>query len=154
MAYKVPNPERERTERNRELKRLRTKVEPGPDRAQRAAELAVAFHEERDINHVMELAQMVVDDVGDGVDVLLRAYQDGVEGAEDRMERLAMLVNVGRWTDLEVLEAAAREQGVTAAATWVGAMGDEIERAERLTVVERRFDAELRQQVAARLAAS
>lgn len=151
MAYKVPNPERERTERNRELKRLRTKVEPGPDRAQRAAELAVAFHEERDINHVMELAQMVVDDVGDGVDVLLRAYQDGVEGAEDRMERLAMLVNVGRWTDLEVLEAAAREQGVTAAATWVGAMGDEIERAERLTVVERRFDAELRQQVAARL---
>ena len=37
MAYKLPNPERERTERNRELKRLRNPDEE--DRVERAAAL-------------------------------------------------------------------------------------------------------------------
>ena len=151
MAYKVPNPDRERTERNRELKRLRTKTEPGRERAERAAGLMVAFHEERDINHVMELAQLVCDDVDDGIDVLMGAYLDDVEGAEDQMERLAMLCNVARWTDLSGLESAARERGVEAAAVWAGAVVDEIEQAERLTIIERRFDADLRKVVQDRL---
>ncbi|WP_370325506.1 hypothetical protein [Euzebya sp.] len=152
MAYKLPNPERERTERNRELKRLRTKTDPGRERAERAAELAVWFHDERSINHVMELAQLVLDDVDDGVEVLLDAYLDDVRGVEDQMERLAMLANVGRWIDEADLEAAARARGADAAARWTGAVGDEIERAERLTVVERRFDAELREAVQRQLA--
>jgi hypothetical protein len=151
MAYKVPNPERERTERNRELKRLRTKTAPGRERAERAAELVVAFHEERDINSVMELAQLVVDDVDDGIAVLLNAYVGEVPGTEDRMERLAMLCNVARWADLPDLEAAAREQGVEAAASWAGSVTDEMEQADRLTLIERRFDADLRRAVQERL---
>ncbi|MEE8601155.1 hypothetical protein [Euzebya tangerina] len=147
MAYKLPNPERERTERRRELKRLRTKTDPGPERAERSAELAVIFHEHREINHVMELAQLVVEDVDDGVGVLLSAYLDGVEGVEDQMERLAMLANVGRWTELTDLEAAARDKGLDAAVRWTRSVDDEIEQAERLSVVERRFDEDLRKQV-------
>lgn len=146
MAYKVPNPERERTERNRELKRLR-KGEDEPDRVERAATLAVKFHEERDINHVMELAQLVLADADDGVQVLLDTYLDGVEGVEDQMERLAMLANVGRWIGIDALEGAARESGVAVAARWVRVVADEIDRAERLSVVERRFDADLRRAV-------
>ncbi len=147
MAYKLPNPERERTERNRELKRLRTKTEPGQERAERAAELAVIFHDERDINHVMELAQLVLDDADDGVATLTAAYLDGITGVEDQMERLAMLSNIGRWTEWATLETAARNRGVEAAVRWVGAVRDEIEQAERLSVVERRFDADLRRAV-------
>lgn len=151
MAYKLPNPERERTERNRELKRLRTKTEPGRERAERAAELAVDFHEERAINHVMELAQLIMSDVEDGVDVMMAAYLYEVQGFEDRMERLAMLANVGRWTQIEALEATARKRGIDAAVSWTGSVQDEIEQAERLSIVERRFDDDLRKAVQARL---
>lgn len=150
MAYKLPNPERVRSERNRELKKLRTKPDE-PDRVERAAALAVVFHEERDINHVMELAQLVLDLTEDGVEVLTGAYLDEVTGVEDRMERLAMLANVGRWITHDGLEQAANGQGIEEAAAWVDAMTDEIDRAERLTVVERRFDAEVRQAVQERL---
>ncbi|HUG85215.1 MAG TPA: hypothetical protein VMM13_11660 [Euzebya sp.] len=151
MAYKLPNPERERTERNRELKRLRSKVQPGPERARRAAELAVAFHEERSINDVMALVQLVIDDSEDGVALLMETYQRDLRGTEERMERLAMLANVAHWTDLEALEEASRSEGIAAATTWCAAVDDEMERAERLSLVERRFDADLRQAVQARL---
>ena len=151
MAYKVPNPDRERTERNRELKRLRDKTDPGRERAERAASLAVEFHEERDINSVMELIQMVTADVEDAIDVLVAAYLADVDGTEDRMERLAMLCNVARWTELSALEVAARELGVEAASAWAGAVSDELEQAERLTLIERRFDADLREVVQGRL---
>lgn len=150
MAYKLPNPERVRSERNRELKKLRTKPDE-PDRVERAAALAVVFHEERDINHVMELAQLVLDLTDDGVEVLTEAYLDEVSGVEDRMERLAMLANVGRWISHDRLEQAANGQGIEEATAWVDAMTDEIDRAERLTVVERRFDAEVREAVQERL---
>lgn len=155
MAYKVPNPERERTERNRELKRIRAgdeRVGDAAERVQRAAELAVVFHEERDINHVMELAQLVVDQSEDGVRVLMATYTHEVTDVEDRMERLAMLLNVARWIDNEGLEQAARAEGETVAADWCAHMTDEIDRAERFSVVERRFDADLRKAVQARLA--
>lgn len=147
MAYKLPNPERERTERRRELKRLRNKIEPGPERAEQAAQLAVVFHEERSINHVMELAQLVMDDAEDGVTVLLDAYLREVPGTFDQMERLAMLFNVGRWTDITAIEEAARTRGADVAAKWTSAVEDEIERAERLSVVERRFDEAFRKAV-------
>ena len=150
MAYKLPNPERVRSERNRELKKLRTKPDE-PDRVERAAALAVVFHEERDINHVMELAQLVLDLTDDGVEVLTEAYLDEVSGVEDRMERLAMLANVGRWISHDRLEQSANGQGIEEATAWVDAMTDEIDRAERLTVVERRFDAEVREAVQERL---
>ena len=143
MAYKLPNPERIRSERNRELKKLRN-GDDEPDRVERAAALAVTFHDERDINHVMELAQLVLDHADDGVGLLTAAYLDEVEGAEDRMERLAMLANVGRWTT-------ANARGVEEATAWVAAMSDEIDRADRLSVVERRFDAEVRKAVQAQL---
>ncbi len=152
MAYKLPNPDRERAERNRELKRLRTKADPGQERAEKAAELAVVFHEERDINHVMELAQLVLTDAEDGVETLIAAYLHEVTGTEDQMERLAMVANVGRWTELDMLQSAARDRGVEVAASWAGAVTDEIERAERFSVIERRFDAEMREAVQARLA--
>ena len=148
MAYKLPNPERERTERNRELKRLRSPDEE--DRVQRAAALMLVFHDERDINHVMELAQIVMDDAEDGVDVLVTTYLEDVADAEDRMERLAMLANVGRWIESAPLEDAARDRGVAVAADWCGQVNDEIDRAERFSVVERRFDADVRKAVDAR----
>ena len=147
MAYKLPNPERDRTERRRELKRLRTKTEPGRDRAERSAELAVIFHENREINHVMELAQLIVGDVDDGIDVLVTAYLDGVEGTMDQMERLAMLSNVGRWTDMTDLESEARSKGLEVAVAWTTQVEDDIEQAERLSVVERRFDEAFRKEV-------
>ena len=149
MAYKLPNPERERTEKNRELKRLRTKEEPGPERAARAAELAVWFHDERSINHVMELAQLVLGDLGDdeGADVLIEAYLDSAQTEEDRMEQLASLANVGRWIDHEGLLGAARRRAMTAAAGWVGSVADEVEQAERLSLVQRRFDEDFRKAV-------
>lgn len=150
MAYKLPNPERARTERNRELKRLRKDDEP--DRVPRAAALAVAFHEERDINHVMELAQMVRSLADDGVATLMAAYLDQVEAIEDQFERLAMLANVGRWINDEVLESTARETGVDVAVKWCAPIADEIEQAERLGIVERRFDADLRKAVQTHLA--
>lgn len=149
MAYKLPNPERERTERNRELKRLRGGDEE--DRIARAASLALTFHEERDINHVMELAQMVLDATSDGATVLLDTYVAEVEDPEDRMERLAMLANVGRWIESEEIEQLARTQGIEVAADWCRAVSDEIDRAERVSVVERRFDADLRKAVQALL---
>lgn len=152
MAYKLPNPERERTERNRELKRLRTKAEPGPARAARAAELAVAFHEERSINDVMELVQLVLDDADDGIAVLIETYVRDTRDVEERMERLAMLANVARWIDAEGLSEAARAQGTDAAATWAGSVIDEMDQAERLSTIERRFDADLRRAVQDRLA--
>ncbi|WP_108664774.1 hypothetical protein [Euzebya rosea] len=148
MAYKLPNPERERTERNRELKRLRSPDEE--DRVQRAAALMLVFHEERDINHVMELAQIVMDAADDGVDVLVTTYLEDVADAEDRMERLAMLANVGRWIESAALEDVARDRGVAVAADWCGQVNDEIDRAERFSVVERRFDADVRKAVQAR----
>ena len=148
MAYKLPNPERERTERNRELKRLRSPDEE--DRVQRAAALMLVFHDERDIKHVMELAQIVMDDAEDGVDVLVTTYLEDVADAEDRMERLAMLANVGRWIESAPLEDAARDRGVAVAADWCGQVNDEIDRAERFSVVERRFDADVRKAVQAR----
>ncbi len=150
MAYKLPNPERIRSERNRELKKLRN-GDDEPDRVERAAALAVTFHDERDINHVMELAQLVLDHADDGVGLLTAAYLDEVEGAEDRMERLAMLANVGRWITSSDLESTANARGVEEATAWVAAMSDEIDRADRLSVVERRFDAEVRKAVQAQL---
>lgn len=152
MAYKLPNPERERTERNRELKRLRTKAEPGRERATRAADLAVAFHEERSINDVMELVQLVLADVDDGIAVLIEAYLRDTRDVEERMERLAMLANVARWVDAEELTATARAQGTEVATAWAGSVVDEMEQAERLSVIERRFDADLRRAVQDRLA--
>ncbi|CAN5154550.1 hypothetical protein BH23ACT9_BH23ACT9_27260 [soil metagenome] len=151
MAYKLPNPERERTERNRELKRLRDKAEPGRERALQAADLAVVFNEERSINHVMELAQLVIGDIDDGVAVLVAAYLEGTRNNEDRMERLAMLASVGRWIDVDALQDAARARGVEAATAWCAAVDDEIEQAERLSVIERRFDADVRREVQAQL---
>lgn len=149
MAYKVPNPERERAERNRELKRLRKPEES--DRVSRATELMLTFHLERDINHVMELAQLVLELDEDPVATLLEAYTAGVADVEDRMERLAMLANVGRWVDTPALEDAARDAGVEVAIDWCGLVSDEIDRMERLGVVERRFDADLRRAVQQRL---
>ncbi len=151
MAYKLPNPERERTERNRELKRLRGKTEPGRERATQAAELAVAFHEERSINDVMELAQMVLDDVDDGVALLLETYLRDTRDVEERMERLAMLANIGRWIDRDDLYTVARTEGTEVATTWVGAIVDETLQADRLSIIERRFDTHLRQAVQDRL---
>jgi hypothetical protein len=151
MAYKLPNPERERTERNRELRRLRERTEAGQERAERAATLAVVFHDERDINHVMELAQIVIDDAEDGIATLIEAYLHGVDGAEDRMERLAMLCNVARWTDQGPLGTAARDMGMAAATTWVSGVQDEVEQADRLSLIERRFDADLRRAVQDRI---
>lgn len=150
--YKIPNPDRERTERNRELKRLRSKTEPGPERAAQAAALALAFHDERQINAVMELAQLVMADADDGIAVLVGAYLDEVQGAEDTMERLAMLANVARWVEDEALEAAVRDRGVEAATAWCRQVEDEIERMERFEVVERRFDEALRIDVQTALA--
>ena len=110
------------------------------------------FHEERDINHVMELAQIVMDAADDGVDVMVTTYLHEVVDDEDRMERLAMLANVGRWIESTPLENAARDRGVTVAADWCAQVNDEIDRAERFSVVERRFDAEVRKAVQATLA--
>lgn len=152
MAYKIPNPDRERTERNRELKRLRNKTEPGPERAELAADLAVRFHEERAINEAMELAQMVRDDVDDGVAVLTAAYLDDVEGVEDQMERIAMLANVARWIDDDDLEASVRRRGIDVSVRWCEQTQDEIERMERFEVIERRFDEDLRREVQKALA--
>jgi hypothetical protein len=149
MAYKLPNPERERTERNRELKRLRAGGDPGEaaDRAVRAADLAVVFHEERSINQVMELTQMVLDGVDDGIDVLVTAYLAGTRNAEEQMERLAMLANTARWIETDALAQTARTMGVEAAVSWCTGVDDEIEQADRLSLVERRFDAEFRREV-------
>ena len=47
---------------------------------------------------------------------------------------------------------AARDRGVTVAADWCAQVNDEIDRAERFSVVERRFDAEVRKAVQAALA--
>lgn len=119
-------------ELRKEMRRLDTKEEPGPERAALLAGLVKAAHEERQLNMAMHAASLCIDEDPDPPSLLIDAYvTDDLLDPEERLRTLVDLQDLGRYVDNSDLRAYVDDRLGAEARAWVRD-GNEQERRHRL----------------------
>lgn len=130
-------------ELRKEMRRLDTKEEPGPERAALLAGLVRAAHEERQLNMAMHAASLCLAEDPDAPTMLIDAYvTDDLIEPEDRLRTFVDLQDLARYLDETALRSWVDERIDDEARQWVRA-GSEQERRHRLrtlsSMVNREF---------------
>ena len=130
--YKPVDPARVIRELRKEMRRLETKEEPGPERAALLAGLVRDAHAERQLNMAMHAAQLCLDEDPEPPSLLIQAYvTDDLTDPEERLRTFVDLEDLARYVDDEDLRAWVREHIDDEARAWVRDASDQ-ERRHRL----------------------
>lgn len=149
--YKPVDPAKVIRDLRKEFKRLQTKEEPGPERAELLAAFTRAAHEERQLNMVMHTANQCLEEDPDPPALLIAAYlPPGLADPEERLRTLIDLRDLGRYVDHEGLRDFAAERLDDEARTWVREANEQ-ERKHRLrtltSMVDQRFADQIRDEI-------
>ena len=107
-------------ELRKELRRLETKEEPGPERAALLAGLVRAAHEARQLNMAMHAAQLCLEEDPDPPSLLVAAYvTDDLTEPEERLRTLVDLEDLGRYVGEESMREWASGRIDEEARAWV-----------------------------------
>ena len=116
--YSPADPAKVARELRKEFKRLQTKEEPGPERAELLAAFTRSAHEERHLNMAMHTASLCLDEDPDAPAMLIAAYLPA--DLEEPEERLRTFVDLrDRYVDHDELRAFVQEHIDTEARAWV-----------------------------------
>lgn len=119
-------------ELRKEFKRLQTKEEPGPERAELLADFTRAAHVERQLNMAMHTAALCLDEDPDDPSLLIAAYiPPDLEDPEERLRTFADLRDLARYVDHQELRDFAQEHIDAEARAWAREATDQ-ERKHRL----------------------
>lgn len=107
-------------ELRKELRRLETKEEPGPERAAMLAGLVRAAHDNRQLNMAMHAAAMCIEEDPDAPSLLVDAYlTDDLDEPEERLRTLVDLQDLARYIDHAELRSWVGERIDVEARAWV-----------------------------------
>ncbi len=116
-------------ELRKELRRLETKEEPGPERAALLAGLVRAAHEHRQLNMAMHAAALCIEEDPDAPALLIAAYlTDDLTDPEERLRTLVDLQDLARYLDDAGLRAWVGERIDAEARAWVRSGTDQEQR--------------------------
>ena len=138
-------------ELRKEMRRLETKEEPGPERAALLAGLVRSAHEERQLNMAMHAASLCIEEDPDPPSLLIDAYvTDDLLDPEERLRTFVDLQDLARYVGDDELRGWVDERIDTEARDWVRA-GTEQERRHRLrtltSMVGQSFADEIRDEI-------
>ena len=138
-------------ELRKEMRRLETKEEPGPERAALLAGLVRSAHEERQLNMAMHAASLCLEEDPDAPSLLIDAYvTEDLLDPEERLRTLVDLQDLARYVDDDDLRSWVDERIDAEARTWVRE-GTEQERRHRLrtltSMVDRGFADQIRDEL-------
>lgn len=138
--YKPVDPSRVIRDLRKEFKRLQTKEEPGPERAELLASFTRAAHDERQLNMAMHTATQCLEEDPDAPSMLIAAYLPAdLEDPEERLRTLVDLRDLARYVDHAALRAFVEEHVDAEARAWVREATDQ-ERKHRLRTLTSMFD--------------
>lgn len=107
-------------ELRKEMRRLETKEEPGPERAALLAGLVRDAHVARQLNMAMHAASLCIEEDPDPPSLLIGAYvTDDLTDPEERLRTLVDLEDLGRYVDNAELREWVDERLGTEARAWV-----------------------------------
>lgn len=145
--YKPVDPSRVIRDLRKEFKRLQTKEEPGPERAELLAGFTRSAHLERHLNMAMHTASQCLEEDPDAPDLLLEAYlPPDLKDPEERLRTLVDLQDLARYVDHEGLRAFVDEHINEEARAWARDATDQ-ERKHRLRALTSIFDQAFADQV-------
>ena len=145
--YKPVDPAKVVRELRKEFKRLQTKEEPGPERAELLAAFTRAAHEERQLNMAMHTAALCLEEDPDDPAMLIAAYLPAdLDDPEERLRTFVDLKDLARYVDHEGLQAFVQEHIDTEARAWVRE-ASEAERKHHLRSLTSMFGREFADQI-------
>ena len=138
-------------ELRKELRRLETKEEPGPERAALLAGLVRSAHEARQLNMAMHAAQLCLDEDPDSPQLLIDAYvTDDLVDPEERLRTFVDLQDLARYIAEPDVRDWAAERIDTEARAWVRGATEQEQRYRLRTLtsmVSQSFADELRDEL-------
>lgn len=149
--YKPVSPDQVIRELRKEFRRLRTKEEPGPERAAQLAKFTRHAHEQRQLNMAMHMASLCLEEDPDRPSLLVDAYlPPDLDDPEERLRALVDLRDLARYVDDPDVRALTDERIADDARSWVRA-GNEAERRHRLrtlgSMVDQHFADTIRDEI-------
>ncbi len=145
--YKPVDPAKVIRELRKEFKRLQTKEEPGPERAELLASFTRAAHEERQLNMAMHTATQCLEEDPDAPQMLIAAYlPPDMDEPEERLRTLSDLRDLARYVDDEELRSFVEEHVDDEARAWARDASDQ-ERKHRLRTLGSIFNQEFADQI-------
>ncbi len=145
--YKPVDPAKVIRELRKEFKRLQTKEEPGPDRAELLAAFTRAAHEERQLNMAMHTASQCLEEDPDAPSLLIAAYlPTDLHDPEERLRTFVDLRDLARYVDHEELQSFVQEHIDTESRAWARDANEQ-ERKHRLRTLTSMFGREFADQI-------
>ena len=145
--YKPVDPAKVIRDLRKEFKRLQTKEEPGPERAELLAAFTRAAHHERQLNMAMHTASQCLEEDPDAPRMLIAAYlPPDLDAPEERLRTLSDLRDLARYVDHEGLRGFVEEHVEEEARAWARAATDQ-ERKHRLRTLGSIFNQQFADQV-------
>lgn len=140
--YKPVDPGKIIRDLRKEFKRLQTKEEPGPARAELLAAFTRSAHEERQLNMAMHTATQCLEEDPDAPQMLIAAYLPAdLEDPEERLRTLVDLKDLARYVDDDDLQSFVDEHVDEEARAWAR-NATEAERKHRLRTLTSMFSRE------------
>lgn len=131
----------------KEFKRLQTKEEPGPERAELLAAFTRSAHLERQLNMAMHTATQCLEEDPDAPDLLVAAYlPPDLKDPEERLRTLVDLRDLARYVEHDALRSFVDEHIDDEARAWVRDASDQ-ERKHRLRTLTSMFGREFADQL-------
>lgn len=145
--YKPVDPSKVIRDLRKEFKRLQTKEEPGPERAELLAAFTRSAHLERQLNMAMHTATQCLEEDPDAPDLLVAAYlPPDLKGPEERLRTLVDLRDLARYVDDDDLQSFVDEHIDDEARAWAREASDP-ERKHRLRALTSMFGQEFADQI-------
>ncbi len=138
--YKPVAPDQVIRELRKEFRRLETKEEPGPARAEMLASFTRAAHNERQLNMAMHTASLCIAEDPEPPAMLISAYiTDELTDPEERLRTFVDLQDLARYVENPELRAFVTSHVDDEARAWVREAG-EAERRHRLRTLQAMFN--------------
>lgn len=145
--YKPVDPGKIIRDLRKEFKRLQTKQEPGPERAELLAAFTRSAHEERQLNMAMHTATQCLEEDPNAPQMLIEAYlPSDLDDPEERLRTLVDLRDLSRYVDDESLRTFVDEHIEQETRAWVRD-ASEAERKHRLRTLTAMFSREFADQI-------
>jgi len=145
--YKPVDPSRIIRDLRKEFKRLQTKEEPGPERAQLLAAFTRSAHEERQLNMAMHTASQCLEEDPEAPAMLIAAYlPPDLDDPEERLRTLVDLHDLARYVDSDDLQSFVDEHVDDEARSWARDATDQ-ERKHRLRALTSMFSQSFADQI-------
>ena len=145
--YTPVDPAKVIRELRKEFKRLQTKEEPGPERAELLASFTRAAHEERQLNMAMHTATLCLEEDPESPAMLIAAYvPSDLDDPEERLRTFIDLRDLARYVDHEELRTWVQEHIDSEARAWAKGANEQ-ERKHRLRALTSMFGREVADQI-------